>query len=100
MKSYNNDPHCNSAFYVNSKMQINLHEKNIVTYFYIVNENTEDEFSCEFGLLSEVGEKWQNIFKNFMNKINLKTEIIDTDDYYGEKLVTVGPSLIFPNSRR
>ena len=82
MKSYT-DEKIVELYCPMDSMEIRIHENGVVTYYYEV----DDETSCEFGLLSEVGEYWQKIFFNYIVNFNLQFEYFETDDYIGERVI-------------
>ena len=67
---------------------ISIDSRGVVNYYYHVNKDIS--FFCN--LLSEVGQKWQQIYKNWFEANGYHLESIDYGDvkpYIGERAVKV-----------
>lgn len=67
---------------------VSIDTKGIVNYHYHVSKDIS--FSCN--LLSEVGQKWQQIYRDWFQAKGYKLEMVDYGDvkpYIGEKVVAI-----------
>ena len=69
--------------HVATGMKIRVHEHDIVTFWYEV----DDDIECEFGLLCEVGESWRVVFDRYLKDNNIVLSTWDTQDYYGQYII-------------